>query len=149
MTIPSEMSREEMLRLGPEKYLRGGFTDPSGKERPGLRGIYATAIATQLREGELSPQEAKTVLEAYKQTLPLHSGDPLQRAHSALEEAFELSGGLLQKQTNLRLMRWARGAVAYVSRDSDIDAFVNHFAAVVRQYGILVGMGAPNPSPGT
>ncbi len=143
-----EMSREDMLALTPDRYLAAGWIDPSGRPRPELLTDDAVAAATQLQQGEVSPQELAYLLEALRQIMPLHDGAPRQRIASALEEALETVGRMIRQQNNEGLVRWALACAMTVRQTEDIDAMLRHMEAVLRHYAVLATLPPSEPSAG-
>jgi hypothetical protein len=133
-----EYTREELLALTPAKYLAKGFVDGRGRPKPELQSEYATAAATQLLAGQLSPQELVFTFEALRQSLPLHSGAPPKRIKAALDEALETVRGLIRQPNNPALDKWINACAAAVKKPADIDAFLAHLQAVLRLYSVFV-----------
>ena len=133
-----DYTREEMLELTPARYLAEGYLDGSGHPLPALLSTYASAATTQLLDGELAPQELVFAYEALQQTLPLHSGAPAQRLDAATTEALDLVRAMIQQPNNPRLKQWMRECVSSVKTPADLDAFLGHFMAVLRQYTVIV-----------
>ena len=138
-----DYSRTELLALTPARYLKDGFFDGKGKPKPGLQGIYATAAATQLLAAELAPQELGFTCEALKQTLALQSGPAPQRIRAALEEALETVRGMIRQPNNPGLKKWINECAALVKTPADIEAFLLHCLAVLRQYNVIVASQRP------
>jgi len=130
----------ELLALAPSQYLRDGFRDEAGQLRPELRGVFATAAATQLEEAALSPQEVAATLEALRRALALHQGKPRKRFSAACTEALETVAMMYGEPNNRGIVIWLDQCRAAVKTDDDIRAFVDHFRAVVRQYGVITAL---------
>jgi len=64
-------TRDDLLTLTPDVYLRDGYRDAAGAVRPALLSDCATAAATQLLAAEASPQELALTLEGVRQLLPV------------------------------------------------------------------------------
>ncbi len=134
-----EYTRDQLLALTPSKYLAKGFADRTGKPKPELRSEYATAAATQLLAGALSPQELVFTYEALRQSLELHRvGAASKRFRQALDEALETVRGLIRQENNAALAQWLNAGAAAVRTPADIDAFMIHFQAVLRLYSLFV-----------
>jgi hypothetical protein len=138
--LPADLDRAALLALTPDKYLAAGYCDPAGKPRPELRSTYATAASTQLEQTETSPQELAATFEALKQVLPLHQGTPHERATGAADEALLTASSLLDKENNPGIVAWLAAAADAVRSDADLDAFVDHVQAVVRQYAVIAAL---------
>lgn len=133
-----DYSREELLELSASRYLSGGFVDRSGKPLVELQTTYATAAATQFLDAELSPQELAFVYEALKQVLPMHEGAPSKRIQGAIAEAMEIVRAMVKQPNNVRLKQWLGECAASVKTEADLEAFLDHFMAVLRQYTVIV-----------
>jgi hypothetical protein len=133
-----DYSREELLDLSASRYLAKGFVDQRGKPLPELQTTFATAAATQLRAAELSPQELAFTYEALKQALPLYTDAPSARIQSAIGEALEVVRAMVKQPNNARLVQWLSECSAAVKSETDLDAFVEHVMAVLRQYTVIV-----------
>src|ERR1051326_3255035 len=133
-----EYTRKELLALTPAKYLAKGFVDAKGKLRPELQNSAATAAGTQLFDGQVSRQELAFTYEALHQSLPLHQGPPPKRIAAALDEALEVVRGIIRQPNNKGLTKWIKECAASVKAPADIDAFLAHVLAVLRQYSIIV-----------
>ena len=138
-----EYSRDKLLALTPARYLSGGFVDRTGKPRPELQTGYATAAATQLLAAELSPQELAFTYEALRQSLAVQDGAAPKRIRAAVEEALETVRGMIRQPNNKGLTKWINECAALVKGPPDIDAFLVHFLAVLRQYSVLVASRPP------
>ncbi len=140
-------TRDELLALTPARYLADGLTDPGGAPWPGLRDDWATAAATQLLDAELSPQEFGFMMEALRQTMPLHADQPAQaQAMVALQDALEIVRRMIRQPNNRGLVTWARDCAAQVRRPEDIPALLDHYKAVQRLYGLLASLPRPPAS---
>jgi hypothetical protein len=133
-----EYTKAQLLALTPAKYLADGFMAGRGKTKPELQNEYATAAATQLLEGEVSPQELAFTYEALRQTLPLQTGPPSKRIKAALDETLETVRGLIRQGNNPALAKWLGQCGAAVKAPGDIDALLTHLLAVLRLYSVFV-----------
>ena len=140
MPIPPELDRSDLLRLTPSEYLEQGYRDHLGGLRPELQGTFATAAAVQLEEAETSPQELGATLEALRQVLPWHDGPAPERLQDAVTEALGLVSSLYQQENNKGIVEWLGQCVERVKTPADIDAFLDHFTAVVRQYAVIIAV---------
>lgn len=140
-------TRAELLALTPSKFLAEGWLDEGGAVRRPLTGEYATAVANQLLEGELSPQELAFTIEAIRQHLPLYSGPPRERFAQALEAALETVARLIRQPNNESLVRWLQACAARVQAEKDIEALDAHMGAVLRQYAVLAAFSSEPASP--
>jgi hypothetical protein len=145
MTDPSlrDYSRAELLALTPARYLKDGFVDGKGKPKPGLQTGYATAAATQLLAAELSPQEFAFTQEALRQSLAMQEGAAPQRIRAAVEEALETVRGMIRQPNNPGLTKWINECAAAVKQPADIEAFLLHCLAILRQYSVMVASRRP------
>jgi hypothetical protein len=132
-----DYTRKELLELRASQYLRDGFVDSRGKPLAALQMTFATAAATQFKAAELSPQELAFTYEALKQTLPLHAGKPHARIEGAVAEALEITRAMIKQPNHAELTRWLNECAAAVKTAADLDAFVEHFMAVLRQYTVI------------
>ena len=136
-----EHTRDDLVALGPDRYLADGFRDASGAPRPELRGLYATAACTRLLDAELAPQELGFTLEALRLLLPQHEErDPAVRLLAAMREALETVARSIQQPNNRGLVAWLDGCIRHVRTEADIAAFLDHMTAVTRQYAMLAAL---------
>jgi hypothetical protein len=145
MPLNHDLTQAEMLQLTPLKYLKAGYRGASEKIRPELLSTYATAACAQLEATKTSPQELGTTREALRQVLPWHK-EPTpapQRMAEALEEALSVAASLLGKENNPGIVKWTTQCAGAVRTKEDIDAFLTHFNAVVRQYAVIVSIRTP------
>jgi hypothetical protein len=139
--MKSEMrdyKREELLELSASRYLSEGFVDKRGKPFAELQTTFATAAATQFLDAQLSPQELAYTYEALKQVLTLHAGTPSAQILGAIAEALEVVRAMVKQPNNARLKQWLAECAAAVKTDKDINAFLEHYMAVLRQYTVIV-----------
>lgn len=149
-------TRDELLALTPDRYLREGYLDREGTLRPALLADYATAAATQLMAAEASPQELSLTLEGVRQLLPLQDGDAdgnaaAARLDAALDEALEVTSSAIQQPNNEGLAEWISACADGVRTEADLEAFLEHVEAVLRQHALLAAMLPPDSassSPG-
>jgi hypothetical protein len=137
-----DLTHAELLELTPLEYLKAGYRGADGKIRPELLSTYATAACTQLEAAQASPQELSTTRESLRQVLPWHK-EPVsatQRMAEALEEALSTTASLLGKENNPGIFEWTNRCAGAVRTKEDIDAFLAHFQAVVRQYAVIIGV---------
>lgn len=130
------ISRETLLALTPDVYLRSGFRE-DGRIRARLTGDYATAAAVQLEEAEVAPQELSFLFEAIKQALPLHHGDAAPRLRGALQEAYETAREIIGQTNNPGLVKWVDACAAHVVSTTDVDDFIIHLQATLRQHAVF------------
>src|SRR5437016_4407128 len=116
------LTRADLLALKPGAYLQGGFVDGTGALRPELRGLTPFAVATQLEQGEVSPQEVAFTLEALRQVLPSHTGTAGERLKGAVRQALDLVAGMLGIFNNAALETWLSQCVPFVKTDQDLAA---------------------------
>ena len=137
-------TRADLLARTPDRYLRDGFLDAGGAVRPGLLTDDATAAAAQLLASHASPQELAYTLEAVRQLLPLYGGaDPGARLRAALDEALAVLAGAIGQPGNPGLARWIGACAAAVRTGMDLDAFLAHVEAALRQHTLLAAMLPP------
>ena len=132
--------RSELLALTPSQYLRDGFRDEAGLLRPELQGVFATAAATQLEEAEASPQEFAATLEAFRHALALHRAKARKRFSGACAEALETVAMMYAQTNNRGIVTWLDQCGTAIKTEDDIVAFIDHFVAVVRQYGVITAL---------
>lgn len=135
-----DYDREALLGLTPAAYLRDGFLDADGKPRHELTGIWATAACVQIEEEEASPQEVAATFEALRYALPLHRGSPAEKFRAAWREALETVAAMYDIRNNQGVVDWLEACGEFVQTEADIEAFVAHFQAVMRQYAVIVGV---------
>ena len=140
MTQAGDYDRKTLLALTPEKYLAGGYHDEHDKPRSELRGVFATAAATQLEASETSPQELGATLDALGMVLPLHEGDAHGRCAEACDEALLTVASALGKENNPGIAAWLGACAAAVQTEDDIAALLDHFRSVVRQYAVITAL---------
>ena len=133
-----EYTKADLLALTPARYLAAGFVDGRGKPLTGLQAEFATAAATQLLVAELSPQELNYTYEALRQSLVVQGGAPPQKIHAAVQESLQTVGRMIQQPNNPGLAGWMHDCEARVKKAADIEAFLVHFLAVLRQYSVFV-----------
>lgn len=141
----TDQSRDELLRLTPAVYLRDGFRRDLAL-RPEMVGLFATAAALQFADADAPPQEVTFLLEALRQTLPLHDGFPRQRFEGSLSEALDLVSQMTRKEPNPGLVRWARACAPFLSTDQDVQDFLVHLEAAARQHTVFVAVVRQTPS---
>ena len=132
-----DYTRDELLELSASRYLSGGFVDRRGKPLAALQTTFATAAATQFLAAQLSPQELSFTYEALTQSLPLHAEAPPVRLAGATQEALEVVRAMIRQPNNPRLEQWLGECAAAVRTGADLDAFLDHFMAVLRQYTVI------------
>jgi hypothetical protein len=154
--MASPMSRQQLLAVRPSDYLKNGFVDGAGAPQPALLGMTPFAVATQLVQGEASPQETAITLQAIREVLPDHAASPPgERLEGAVNEALPLVAGMLGISNNIVLAGWIAQCLPFVKTDQDISAFLEHFQTVLLQHNALVmvnnigpdGPEAPPPAP--
>lgn len=138
-----DYTRQELLELSASRYLSDGFIDPRGKPFAALQTTFATAAATQFLDAQLSPQELAFTYEALKQVLPLHAGIPSARLREAIAEALEVVRAMVKQPNNARLKQWLGECSTYVKTKADLEVFLEHFMAVLRQYTVIVAGVSP------
>lgn len=131
-------------RLTPDIYLSKGFHDAAGEPRPELKGLFATAAATQLLRTEASPQALRQVHEAMLLVLPRRGEPAAERIKLVVEEAIEAATRATHQPVNPGIGRWLRGCAGNVRTEADIEAFGEHVKAVLCQYGAIVTFLAAN-----
>ncbi len=140
MLMNDELDNSALLRLTPSEYLKEGYRDKNGRPWPELKNTFATAVAAQLGATETSPQELAGTLEAICQVLPWHRGSANERFRESSMEALEIVSSMHQQTNNRGIVNWLDQCAFAVREPEDIDAFLDHFAAIVRQYTVLVGI---------
>ncbi|MDB6122858.1 MAG: hypothetical protein JWQ71_1851 [Pedosphaera sp.] len=139
--MPNNPDPTQLHNLKPADYLAKGFFVAPKKIQPELTGTYAFAAASQLERAEASPDELAATLEALKQILPTQSGDDAARKFgAAVQEALALVERMLNISNNIAIEGWLRECAKYVKTPEDIDAFLQHFQAVLLQYTALIGV---------
>ncbi len=124
-------------KLTPDFYLSKGFHSESGEPRPELIGLFATAAATQLLRTEASPRVLQRVHEAMQQVLARHDEPASERIRLVVEEAIESTARATSNPVGPGIGHWLRDCARWVETEADIEAFGNHIAAVLYQYGAL------------
>jgi hypothetical protein len=140
-----EYTRAELLALTPAKYLAQGLLDGNGKPRRELRGEFATAASTQFKEAELSPQELAFTYEALRQLVAMNEAKSGPQFSDAVDAALETVGRMIKQPNNEGLAKWLQESAASIKRPADIDAFLAHMLAVLKQYSVIAAS-APPPS---
>lgn len=112
-----------------------------------MKGLCATAGAIQLEASETSPQELRATLEALKQVLPHYEVPPSTRLQDAAADALEVVRDMYHIQNNPGIVKWLLACIPAVRTEPDVDAFLQHFEAVVRIYGVIVAMTRLGPCP--
>ncbi len=139
-------SREEFLQMKPAFFLADGYCERDGSVRPGLTGVYATAVANQLLGAELAPQELAFTIEAIRALLPLHDGPASERWRGALYEALETVARMIRQPNNEGLVQWLEECASHVRQEADIAALDAHMVAVLRQYSVLASFSSEESS---
>ena len=137
-----DLTLAELLALTPLEYLKAGYRGANGQIRPELLSTCGTAASTQLAATGTSPQELSTTRESLRQVLPWHK-EPMpaaQRLAEALEEALSTAASLLGKKNNPGIVKWTAECAGAARTADDIDFFMAHFTAVVRQYAVIIRM---------
>lgn len=140
MAEKDSFDRSELLALTPLRYLANGFHSETGQLRPEFQGVFATAAAIQLEEAEASPQEFAATLEAFRQVLPLYQARPRKRFSTARAEALETVAMMYAQPNNRGIVTWLDQCGTAIKTEDDIAAFIDHFVAVVRQYGVITAL---------
>lgn len=139
--MTAEAQQEDLLARTPDRYLADGFVDGSGAIRPDLLGVDATAAGVQLLAADAAPQELGFTLGALTLLTAQHErGSAPQRLSSALGEALATVARAIQQPNNAGLVQWLDACRARVATEADLQAFLKHFEAVNRQYGLLVAL---------
>lgn len=143
MSSSGDLTKAELLSMTPKVYLKDGFRDRDGRTRTALVSTSATAVATQMEAAEVSPQELSATLEALRQALPWHKGPVATAFPEAVEEALDLVSSMYGKDNNPGIVNWLDECTSFVVQPADIEDFLSHFMAVVRQYGAIVALRKP------
>lgn len=138
-----DYTREELLELSASRYLSNGFIDRHGKSPAALQTTFATATATQFLQAQLSPQELAFTFEALKQVLPLHAGAPAARLRDAIAEALEVVRAMVKQPNNARLKQWLGECSTCVKTEAELEVFLGHYMAVLRQYTVIAAGVSP------
>jgi hypothetical protein len=140
MPQATQIGRDALLRLRPSAYLRGrGCLNDAGEPRDDLAGNFASAACSTFEDAELAPQELLTVYEAIKQCLKIGDAkDAVQRFRQAVDEAFDVTADLLNKNINPVIIDWVREWVPFIHSAKCIAAFLKHMSAVVQQYTLMM-----------
>jgi len=143
-TAMQARTRDDLLTLTPDVYLRDGYRDAAGAVRPALLSDCATAAATQLLAAEASPQELALTLEGVRQLLPVQDAiGTAARLGAALDEALQVVAGAIRQPNNAGLVRWIGACAAGVRTEADVDGFLRHVEAALRQHALLAAMVSP------
>jgi hypothetical protein len=142
----ADVDRETLLKLTPDQYLRDGFLGPDGKPRGELRGLWASAVCTQLEKRKASPQEVCATFEAFRQELPLHEGTPQERFYRTRLDAQETVASMYNLTNNQGILEWLEACDEFINTEEDLAAFVEHFQAVMRQYSVIIKLKSLQPS---
>lgn len=139
--MTTEASRKDLLARTPDLYLADGFVDGSGAIRPDLLGIDATAAGVQLLAADIAPQELGFTLGALTLLTAQHKEESAsQRLSSALGEALATVARAIQQPNNAGVVQWLDACQVRVTTEADLRAFLKHFEAVNRQYGLMVAL---------
>jgi len=139
-----EYTRAELLALTPAKYLANGLLGPDGKPRRELRGEYATAASTQFKEAELAPQELAFTYEALRQLVQMQGVATGDAFRDAVEDALGAVQGMIKQANNEGLANWLQESAAAIGGPADIDAFLAHMLAVLKQYAVIASFSPPS-----
>src|SRR5438034_430262 len=124
-----DLTRDDLLQLKPSAYLAEGYVDSRGELRREFLSDYATAAATQLMAGELSPQELAFTVEGIRLVLPQHEGPPQERLRAALEECLLVVARAIRQENNQGLVEWLSQCASAVESDADLKGFLAHVQA--------------------
>ncbi len=138
MTETTTITREQYLSMIPATFLADGFRDAEGNLRPEVGSIWATAGAVQMET--IAPRIVSTMVEALKQTLPLHEGAPAARYRTACEEAAEVAGGILGKPAPAELVAWLARYASSIHSEADLQDLLHHLTETARQHALFSGM---------
>lgn len=138
--MSNDIPSTELLSATPGEYLKDGWMDAKGQTRADLLGLKAFAIASQLQQAYVSSQELALTQEALKQVLALDEGDIETRFPDAVSEALDLVGGITNTAPNPRLANWLKACIPFVKTEADLQAFLQHLQAVMRQHVTLIGV---------
>lgn len=145
MVEQSERGPDDLRKLRPQVYLQaGGCLDEAGQPRQDLAGDFATAACLAYEDGQTSPQELSVVYEAIRQCLEMADQDstPSERFQQTVNEAFELTTGMLRKEVNPAIAAWVREWIPFVDSEAAIEAFLQHLNSVSQQYSLIIGIKA-------
>lgn len=131
------LTRENQLQNTPDRYLLSGYLDSFGAEKAELVGSLATTAAVQWEECELSPQEARATLEAFKQCLEMSQAGQVTEA---AQEALDIVASMYNISNNAGLAKWLLQCCRKVSGDKELQALLRHFEASVRQYAVIIAL---------
>jgi len=137
-------TRDDLLALTPDVYLRDGYLDAAGALRSELLSDCATGAATQLLAAEASPQELALTLEGVRQLLPVQGvAGAAAQLGAALDEALQVVAGAIRQPNNAGLVRWINACANGVRTEADVDGFLRHVEAALRQHALLAAMMPP------
>ncbi|MDB5038956.1 MAG: hypothetical protein JWQ35_2484 [Bacteriovoracaceae bacterium] len=144
----NSLDPNQLHKLKPADYLAKGFFISPKKIQPELTGTYAFAAATQFERAEASPDELAATFEALKQILPTRGdSDAAKKFGGAIQEALALVERMLKISNNIAIEGWLRQCANFVKTPEDIDAFLQHFQAVLLQYTALIGVKHTGETP--
>lgn len=123
--------------VAPSAYLAAGWRDSAGALRGDLAGLHAFGPALVFQRAEVAPQELAVTLEAIQQILPDTKGTPQDRLATAIEAALETAQAILGIDNSPAVTDWLIACAGFVNTDADLDAFLAHATAVLRQYTAL------------
>ncbi len=130
----------------PDDYLRPGWREPDGTLRKPLAGLAAFAVAQRFQRADIPPDWPGATLEAIRQTLPNTTGPVQARLAEALDEALETITAMVGDDSPEALDDWLAECAEHVTSEPDLESFLDHFQAVVRQYAALVAVVTGNPA---
>ena len=141
MTDQAAITRKDLEKIRPISYLEGyGLLDEEGKQREDLGGVLASAACVQFEDAQVAPQELLTVYEAIRQSLPLNPAPKaFDRFHDAVEQAFDVTVGLLRKDVNRAIADWIYEWQPFMEDDASIAGFLSHLRSVVTTYALVAG----------
>lgn len=142
----ADFDRDTLLKLTPSEYLRDGFLGEDGKPRHELKGLWATAVCTQLEKRKASPQEVCATYEAFRQALPLHGGTPKEHYYRTRLDAQETVAAMYEITNNQGILEWLEACEERIESEDDLAAFMDHFQAVMRQYAIIIKLKTGMPA---
>ena len=144
MSDQNVITREQFEKMTPERVLAGGFRDASGKPREELKTIWATAGAMQLES--VNPRELDVMVSAIEQVAPLHHEPMPEQYRNTIEEAAEVTYGILGAQVDPTLVEWLNRFTPAVRNEQDVNDLVTHLTAVARQHALFAGMTESKPA---
>ena len=135
------LSREDLLALTPQVYLRQGFRDHGGAPRKELLGLWALAAAEQLKDAGLVPGDLDPAVAAVAKVALEHARAPREKL-----DAEALLTALDTARPSAPVRSLLKGCVGALRDRQDLRPMVEHLGAALRTLALLCAAPPPERS---